>query len=68
MATGGEGSHYYQVALSALEESTLGRELAPLQAVRNNYPKTPLTLDRIGVGDRGGIRQENTIDWMLSGA
>ncbi len=68
VATGDEGPHYYQVALSALEESTLERELAPLQAVRNNYPKTLLTLDRIGVGDRGGIRQENIIDWMLSGA
>lgn len=50
-------------------------ELAPLQAIRNNYPKTPLTLDRVDVGldrvdvgGRGGIRQENIIDWMLSGA
>ena len=65
VATGAEGPHYYQVALSVLDESTLARELAPLRAVRDNYPKTLLTLDRVGVGDHGGIRQENVIDWML---
>lgn len=65
IAMGDEGPHYYQVALTVLEESTLERELAPLRAVRDNYPKTLLTLDRIGVGDRAGIRQENIIDWLL---
>lgn len=68
VATGTEGPHYYQVALSVLDESTLARELAPLRAVRDNYPKTLLTLDRVGVGDHGGIRQENVIDWMLGRA
>lgn len=60
-----EGLKYYQVAMSVLDPATLERELAPLRTVNDDYPKTLLTLDRIGVGDRNGIRQENIIDWML---
>lgn len=60
-----EGLKYYQVAMSVLDPATLERELAPLRTVNDDYPKTLLTLDRIGVGDRNGIRQENNIDWML---
>lgn len=60
-----EGLKYYQVAMSVLDPATLERELAPLKAVHDDYPKTLLTLDRIGVGDRNGIRQENIIDWLL---
>lgn len=66
VATGDEGPHYYQVSLTVLDEATLERELAPLRGVKDNYPKTLLTLDRIGAGDREGIRQENIIDWLLA--
>lgn len=59
--------HYYQVALTVLDESTLARELAPLKRLPNNYPKTLLTLDRIGVGDYEGIRHENLIEWLAAG-
>lgn len=62
---GSGGPHYYQVALSVLDETVLDRELAPLQALRDNYPKTLLTLDRVGSGDHGGIEQVNIIDWLL---
>ena len=62
---GSGGPHYYQVALSVLDETVLARELAPLQALRDNYPKTLLTLDRVGSGDHGGIEQVNIIDWLL---
>lgn len=58
--------HYYQVALTVLDEATLARELAPLRAVSDNYPKTLLTLDHIGVGDRDGVKQENLIDWLMA--
>ncbi len=57
--------HYYQVALTALDESTLAREIAPFEKLDDNYPKTLLTLDRIGVGDINGIRRENVVDWLL---
>ncbi len=59
--------HYYQVALSVLDEAVLARELAPLRALRDNYPKTLLTLDRVGTGDHDGIEQVNIIDWLLEG-
>lgn len=60
-----EGIKCYQVAMSALDPVTLDREQKPLKAVNDDYPKTLLTLDRIGVGDRDGVRQENIIDWVL---
>ena len=36
---------YYQVALSVHDEKTLQRELRPLQAIRDHYPKMILTMD-----------------------
>ncbi len=59
------GIKYYQVTMSALDPVTLDRELKPPKAVNDDYPKTLLSLDRIGVGDRNGVRQENIIDWVL---
>lgn len=58
---------YYQVSASVLDEKTLERELAPLQEIKDNYPKTLLTLDDIGNGaNHEGIRQINLIDWLLA--
>ncbi len=66
VATGMGETEYYQVCASVLDEHTLKRELAPLQAIRDNYPKTLLTLDEIGKGSNyDGIRQINMIDWLL---
>lgn len=57
---------YYQVSASVLDEKTLERELAPLQEIKDNYPKTLLTLDEIGNGaNYEGIKQINVIDWLL---
>ena len=58
---------YYQVALSVLDERTLARELAPLRTPEDDYPKTLLTLDRIGSEDHDGIRQLNLVDWLVEG-
>lgn len=61
-----EGLVYYQVSASVLEESTLKRELAPLQAIQDNYPKTLLTLDLIGSGaSHEGIKQVYLLDWLV---
>lgn len=60
-----QGCHYYQVALTVLDEATLARELAPLNAIRDNYPKTLLSLDRVGTGDLNGIKHVNLTDWLL---
>lgn len=56
---------YFQVAMTVLDEATLERELAPLRAIADNYPKTLLTLDRIGLGNFEGIEHRNVMDWLL---
>lgn len=58
---------YYQVTASMMEKSTFDREMASLTAVRDNYPKTVLTLDRFTPGDYNGIRVVNAVDWLLDG-
>jgi predicted AAA+ superfamily ATPase len=55
---------YYQVSQSVMDETTLSRELAPLQAIKDNYPKFLLTRDY----DRNnyhGIQHINVLDWLL---
>ena len=60
------GRAYYQVSASVLDESTLNRELEPLQKIADNYPKILLTLDDIGTGRNfAGIRHLNLLDWLL---
>ena len=65
VADGTDGRAYFQVVPSVLDTATLERTLAPLQAERDNYPKTILTLDEIGVDSHNGIEQRNLIDWLL---
>lgn len=65
VATGDSGPEYFQVAQTVLPEETREREFKPLRSLADNYPKTVLTLDRIGVGDYDGIRQKNIVDWLL---
>ena len=60
------GRAYYQVSASVLDESTLNRELEPLQKIADNYPKILLTLDDINTGTNfAGIRHLNLLDWLL---
>jgi predicted AAA+ superfamily ATPase len=55
---------YYQVSLSVREEATLERELRPLQAVKDNYPKILLTMDDDPPSDNNGIGRINVLDWL----
>jgi len=57
---------YYQVTMSIMSENVKVRELAPLIAIRDNYEKTILSMDRTYVTDHEGIRYENIIDFLLS--
>ena len=59
------GPAYYQVAESVRSSETLERELASLQAVKDNCPKTLITLDDADPSYHDGIRQVNAIDWLL---
>jgi predicted AAA+ superfamily ATPase len=56
---------YYQVSQSVMEENTLARELASLQAVKDNYPKFLLTRD-YDHNNYKGIQHINVLDWLLN--
>lgn len=62
---GPEGTEYYQVAESVLDESVLERELAPLMRITDNHPKHLLTLDDADPIDHEGIVQMNALDWLM---
>jgi hypothetical protein len=47
-----------------MDENTLARELGPLQAVKDNYPKFLLTRDYDHNNYRG-IQHRNVLDWLL---
>lgn len=59
-----QGNTYIQVSASVRDENTLERELKPLKAVRDNYPKILLTLDDDPDGDYDGIIRKNALDWL----
>lgn len=60
------GITYYQVAASTLDESTLQRELTPLNRIKDHHPKILLTLDEyISNGNYQGIRKMNVLEWLV---
>ena len=56
---------YYQVAASVRDTETLERELRPLRKIRDNYPKTILTLDDDPDADYSGIARTNALNWLI---
>lgn len=58
---------YYQVAATIMEQETRDRELRPLQAINDHYPKVILTMDKTIYKDFEGIKNINIIDFLLGG-
>ncbi|HCX39592.1 MAG TPA: ATPase [Lactobacillus acetotolerans] len=59
-------AHYFQVALTTLDENVLKRELRSLQRIGDSYPKYLLTLDTLNKdANYNGIQKMNIIDWLL---
>ena len=56
--------NYIQVSLSVRDEATLKRELRPLLAVKDNFPKTLITLDNAPVIYHDGIKQIYALDFL----
>jgi predicted AAA+ superfamily ATPase len=56
---------YYQVSYTVTNEATLQRELAPFQAINDNYEKILLTTD-IHEANYEGVKQLNIINWLLN--
>ncbi len=56
---------YIQVSYSVLTPETLERELAPLQAVKDSYPKYVVTMDSLAGGNKEGIKFIHLADFLL---
>ena len=65
VTNGPDGVKYWQVSESTAREETLQRELSSLEGVRDNYPKTLLTLDDAREQSYNGIRRIYAFDWLL---
>ncbi len=57
---------YIQVTYLLPTKKTLEREMAPLLAVQDNYPKYLLTLDQTMGEDYKGVQRLYLPDWLLS--
>ena len=57
--------YYFQITANMTDEKTFEREMRPLRNIKDNYPKTILTLDRFTLGDYEGINVVNVVDWLL---
>lgn len=65
IAINDEGTEYYQVALTVRDETTLKRELSPLDSISDHNPKYLLTLDDDPPVSHNGIKQLNALEWLL---
>ncbi len=66
IAKHGGNKEYFQVTTSLLDGAVYQRELAPLEAIKDSFPKTILTLDgwRTGVTP-SGVRIIGIREWLL---
>jgi predicted AAA+ superfamily ATPase len=65
VAKKGSEIRYYQVTESMAAENVRERELRPLLSLKDNYPKTVISTDRLILGDHRGIGHLNVIDFLL---
>jgi len=56
---------YFQVSYLLFDKDTRDRELRSLRAIRDNYPKTVLSMDTIQVQSVDGINIRNLPEWLL---
>ena len=57
---------YVQVTETMMAESVREREMRPLKAIRDNYEKIVLSMDRSYITSDDGIKTLNIIDFLLS--
>ena len=56
---------YYQVTYLLATEEVMEREYRALKSIKDAYPKTVLSMDRIPIGVDDGIRHKNLVDFLL---
>lgn len=67
LATKGSSKAYYQVTESMIDPATRARELRPLEAIADSFPKFVLVGDSLGTGvTEDGIQIVNVADWLLA--
>ena len=64
VARRGGRTEYYQVSYLTADPATRKREFGALEALRDSYPKTVLSLDEFPYS-RGGVEGRNLVDWLL---
>ena len=64
----GSDIEYIQVTLSMIPENAYDREIAPLNLIRDSYPKTVLSMDRFVIDLPNGLKHVNLLDWLLDGS
>ncbi len=57
---------YYQVSRSILDEKVEEREKKSLLAIKDNYPKVILTMDKVKNKEIEGIKVINIIDFLIN--
>jgi len=65
VAVNEKGEEYYQVSYTVKDETTLERELKPLNNINDHNPKYLLTTDFTPYTSHNGIKQINVFDWLL---
>lgn len=65
IAIDAEGTSYYQVSQTVMDENTLNREIAALDAIKDHHPKYLLTMDYTPLTSHNGIKQLNVLEWLL---
>ena len=55
---------YFQVSMNIGDADTRERELRPLRALDDNYPKTIIVYDRFPMRDIDGVRVVGIVDWL----
>jgi predicted AAA+ superfamily ATPase len=56
---------YFQVCYLMNSEETIKREYSSLKLIKDNFPKTILTLDDLPEANDDGILRKNLIEWLL---
>jgi len=58
------GIEYYQVAWEISNKVTIAREFAPLESIKDNFPKYLLTTESFPQS-QNGIKHINVFEWLL---
>lgn len=65
IAENGDDKIYIQVSATVLDPNTFAREIAPLEKIKDNYPKYIVTMDELPM-NKDGIKQINIIDFLMN--